>query len=974
MAPQESRAEVQAQAACTRAAALERVLRGDDKARLNVVDTKSLIADAREGAREAGRDLNTLLPGVRRLRRAAYQRLLHDAQQAVQEFARQPGSAAQQANGRVISGFTVTAVGDRGGHAALHHETGLRMVFNAGRRWGSRQYLLADAPPELDGLRMVVARTRRMWRASTLSYGLAGDSRRTARFDVAAVTGSMARTGGEYGKYQSAFIVTDLVTGHRYAFADEGTPTFRDIWVGDSHQMQGLGYLRYRDGAPDGVIPQVVDAQGKRLAGVRVEPHGDGELRLFPVVTPDVDAPLEHLVVEARTGRLLDQSIALRTSDGRIANGYWFLARDGSARRTNASGEVREAWPEIWSDEQDGQLAMIDSVTGATVWRRPFLGHGSDEGKLSPWLSRTGTVKRLPFTLPDRYELTVPYPNSSVAARISVCEQGLRLVNRFNDEAVDAPTELVRDGDQLSVRIPVPSDPHRAPAEFRFNEEGYLVSQEWPLTGLGDWPESRGVRVAMDRVSRGEPWHFGLTGPAGHVARFGIEALTEERALQLFGQGSAASMNPFVISERVGEHTTGIRRYYTPFTFRALVRWDTLLDDRTGLRLVATHYNGLRPGIGVPEVRNAADRPLSSFRVERLASGHLAVARDLQARDDPGLWLLDEAGGPAVRPEFDTPLMDGPEPDMPLLVHKRSLFVHRPVATEPDANGVTARFALPGGTDSVTAGYRFDRHGMLLHGEFPLTGGPEEAGELRVVMRWVQQQGGTEWPVWELKGTHAEDFDLRMLDLRDKILKKDVRAGFTLQERRTGVRRHYAVNGCLFYRDLPMRGGAYARLGVGVKEGTVRAVKKSGRQLQNWRGQLLDDGRVAMVPTVWDDMPETARPLTRFLLDPLHGMVEEILGVHRQGQNIPSCYWKFEYNSDTIGRVTLLDAAGNEIRHRPGSPRAAQASQAPRVVRTADFSTWMLVDSAGRPFYHSREAAVAGLGQLLDTAFARSRP
>jgi hypothetical protein len=937
-----------------RVAALVRVVHGDTREVLDIVQTETLIAAAWAVVHETSQDPHALLQGARRLRRAAYQRLLHQAQQAVREFSSTLADTGTSANLRTNGAFTVTAVdGHPDRYAALHRASGLRTVLDSHGRWISREYQLGDPPGPLEGMTVVVTRAprsqispispRRLW-ASALSYRLAGDSRLTARYEVAPVRSASARMSGTY---QSAFIVTDLATGDRHAFAAEGTYTICDVWVGDEGRTEGLGYLRYRNNTdPVDALPALVDARGVRLAGVRVEAHADApqerELRLVPA--PGSDAPRERLVVQAASGALLDAMVAIRSTTGQFGNGYWGIYRSGLAVRTDASGRVVDEWPNARIEVGDGHINVADPTTGETIWWRPFLGHGHGDERISRWLTHTGTVRRLPFGRSGTYSLPVPFLGRTVPARIGVPRAGLHVQRRNRNELVNASAEFFREGEQLMVQFPVSSLPDRAPAEFLFNGEGTLVGQEWPLAVLGNWPDAGEVRVLMYRTTARDPWHYGLAGPLGHTARFRVEALTLHQGQRLIGERSAGGP-PFVISERA----TGIRRYYVPFLPSTIMRWEVPLDERTGLRLVAPYGNG------VPAVRNATGRDLTGFSVRKLTYGTLAVAQDFHVFDpNPDVWLLDDVGGPAERAEHNTPLMDGPLPDLPLIVDGSSLRVYRPTRTEPDANGVTAWFPLPDAPDGITAEYRFNREGLVLREDIPLVEGPEEVGALRLVGQLIVGEDGPTSIVYRLRGTAAPGFSCRPFDVRDPMLRATA-PGFTILQHSTGILRHYGPGNRLLYRDLPTWNRAcYVRIGVGPKQGTLAVVDKRGRVPANWRAEWLDDGRVAMIHTAWDDMPQQDRPLTRLLFDPVHGLVEEILGIPRQDEDMPSLYWKFGYIPP---RVALVDAAGREVGGKPKGIRLV----------ASDLGIWMIVDPQGKILFRDREQAIRTVAEMLDS-------
>ncbi len=224
--PADGRALIEEQRPVDTPTAFDRVVTGDAGGPLDIVQAERLSADAREEAVRRGADPAVLHAGAVALRNAAYEALVNDARYAVQEFVRSPGQ------GRIDDqGFTVTPRPDDG--HAVAHESGLRMEFDAGQRWTSREFLLADAPASMGNMTVVVGRTRDDGGREVLSYRLAGDSRWVARFDVTPIADDSP--DAPFGP----FMATDALTGDRYLFGGDGTHTVHDV-----PQRDGWAYVR----------------------------------------------------------------------------------------------------------------------------------------------------------------------------------------------------------------------------------------------------------------------------------------------------------------------------------------------------------------------------------------------------------------------------------------------------------------------------------------------------------------------------------------------------------------------------------------------------------------------------------------------------------------------------------------------------------------------------------------------------------
>jgi hypothetical protein len=276
------------------------------------------------------------------------------------------------------------------------------------------------------------------------------------------------------------------------------------------------------------------------------------------------------------------------------------------------------------------------------------------------------------------------------------------------------------------------------------------------------------------------------------------------------------------------------------------------------------------------------------------------------------------------------------------LVNEAGRPLDVPVEFGRDAEGLTARVPVPDAPDGAMVEYRFDTSARLLGEDIPLARGLGE--EALASLRAVVDRGEGGPLTRTLRGEGAQRFRIGGIDGRGADLVRDLPGGFTVTEaveherpwswpdvlRRfpirdllpQGVRRHYAPGGGLRYRDLPLGPGKSLRVGAGGREGIVRVVGLRGDVPAGWQAERLDGGRVVAVPTAWDHLPEGERPLTHIVVDPRRGVAEETLGVHAEGAELPSWYWRLDYASDPATAVPMrLD--GTEL-------------PAERLVRTPD--------------------------------------
>jgi hypothetical protein len=761
----------------------------------DVVGVEQRIGAARQAARAAGEDPSTLLWRIRAWRTAAYRTLLQDARQAVGEFAGAPGEA------REVGGFRV-AVLDGGGREAVHVETGLRTVFDAHGRWVSREVRLPDADvPGMDQLTVVVTRSRSLlgWRTR---YALAGEQTLAARFRIEAGAGLWAT-------HRHAFMVTNMFTGHRYVFDADGTLTLRDVWVGDEGQNQGLGYLRVDLAKPEGTVPSLVDRLGVPRLHVRVEPHGEGQVRLVPGLAPAVRrvahrgarvgagvlgvlvdivnivllyplpprlpgllmnglvspvssrARLEELVVDVRDGRLLRETVGARDQRTRRFTRHYYRIdyENGSVEHLNASGGVDRAWPRISSSVRSHTRDFYPEGSDQPIFRRAALGTGSRSevaGGAPWWLRQRGTISHFPFF---NHTVRVPLPGGIRSAWISMGDHGLRLVDR-DGRVVDVPAEFAWEADGFTVRIPVDSAPEGGLAEYRFTMAGHLARGEWPVAGvagIGSWGAYGPLRVIATRTRFGG-YDFELGGSPEALRRFTLERNVTERARRFL----------FVIRER----GTGNRVYFTEMG----PRWNLPLEQV----------------------------PLPG----RIRPGWISMG-------DHGLRLVDRDGR----------------------------VVDVPAEFAWEADGFTVRIPVDSAPEGGLAEYRFTMAGHLARGEWPVAGvagiGSWGAyGPLRVIATRTRF-GGYDF---ELGGSPEA---LRRFTLERNVTERARRFLFVIRERGTG-------NGVYFTEMGPRQPDGWNLLlegtGLRVVGFPPQVVDAGGNAVPGWRAGSVGDGRVVVMP------------------------------------------------------------------------------------------------------------------------------
>jgi hypothetical protein len=496
--------------------------------------------------------------------------------------------------------------------------------------------------------------------------------------------------------------------------------------------------------------------------------------------------------------------------------------------------------------------------------------------------------------------------------------EGLRLVDQTG-RVVEVPAEFISSADGLKVRLPVHYAPDDVGAEYTFNSAGQLVHREWPVRGVGSWEALGSLRVAAQR-QYGGTWRYMLTGPRHTVARFRIDTNVRWQHREY----------EYAITERKFLSDDRAQLYYRDTALsRPAALW-MRLDDRTLLMWTSTTARGEGLVEHEPIVREGS----TTIPSMNLGDGRVLVHR---------------AQGPVM------------------LVHADTLRVEtlRPHAAAPDdaaAETVTFTLRAPGAPDGVMATYRFHRHTMRLVGaDVPLIRGPEEApvASLRLVMNYGSMA---------LSGQDSTRFRTEWIDELDTALERyrwsgitvieiphpwnweEVRRRFPLRTRLyPGVRRHYAISGVLVCRDLPLGPREYLRAGIGPMADVLEVVGQRGQVLPGWRVERSDDGLVAVLPSVWDHLLAWERPLTRIVVDPGYGVVEEILGVSPRNAELPAWYWKLNYRSHPP-TAARMRPDGTELDRLP-LVRSAEGLVS--VVHEGqvllDRSTWNVIAGAPLP-------------------------
>jgi hypothetical protein len=483
-----------------------------------------------------------------------------------------------------------------GGYEMLHVESGLRMVYDARGRWVSREIPLVRAAQGPVPLRVAVTRTWGEDGTEVRSYQLEGDSAWLARFHVEAATEGLPRAG-------RAFVATDRATGHRwhYYYDDEDRRVIHDVWVGDSGQSTGLGYLRYDSAQPQEARPSLVDTGGAPHPRVRVaDPEeipesirkvmaldGNGDVPDGLVLVPaeaGTSEPLEHVVVDGSTGRPLQETLAERTEEG---VGYITFRHPADRLGSLPEDRIGDLWllgPDGWSwsptmmSERIGVVSFSSSTPRRT---RPALGaaHGQvdaaprDERPIArEWLMGPGTLPRLAFGRNGVFTLdSLPGSRWVHVVRIARTSRGLELFGRRGRDfgllggRAEFAQDFAQDAEGLTVRMAISPAPDAPMTEYRWDMHGRRVYEERPLPNHGIWEELSSARVAMRRDAGNVPgeWRYELVGPSAVTDRFRVQSGSEMWRGRFFDSDLGRRLAREVVGSGFVIHDTetNVRRY-----------------------------------------------------------------------------------------------------------------------------------------------------------------------------------------------------------------------------------------------------------------------------------------------------------------------------------------------------------------------------------------------------------------------------
>ncbi|MFF7391379.1 actin cross-linking domain-containing toxin [Streptomyces scabiei] len=681
-------------------------------------------------------------------------------------------------------------------------------------------------------------------------------------------------------------------------------------------------------------LPQITGSPD--LALPRTTPAPDVGLPHTPTLTPDVSLPhtpahvpgvrevplsglddvagLRLRVTEVPATDTAPASVRVEVLD--------FTAQGGPARLPDASVTVREGGGFTATGPQAGVRWHFDAA-GRLEHRE---------------LPLTGTDFSLRFTDEALRPIRVTGPDGAPVPGAAVTP------------VRDASGAL----SELTVRVPLPG-PDGPAAVWRFEPGGLTHSRELPLTLPGlDGPSGLGVKVTTAPGAGGTTTRvLELTGPPNLTGSFRLDPVG--------GSLSGRLPQGFTVTDSVTDF-----RFHFDHSGRLAYR-DLPDPDGSGFLRFSEEAPDTAPTRldDLDELDELGDvigdgghLPLAP---ESDAPGNIDLARifDLTLDEAAGLraapggsltHLTDTAGALDLPPRAldphaprspDLARLQGPADDVPVSPDRFELQRHAvtalddylglPPATRVDdlppvaqgAGGhvvgghvvgghVVGDFTVtptphggPGGSHhtvhhgptDVTLGFGPDRE--LRYQELFLRGGPDELDGLRVGVTGRATDGGPWRPdSFDFVGTRTADgFTLAP--------GTEVRGGLSLTDAAGTTTWHYGPDGVAALRDLRLPADrGVLRFDAGTPGGAPQVLDPTGRQLGGVRVDLLDEGRIALIPT-----GNGAHPLERTVFDPAGTLLEETVAVRGKGGVPTGDLWKIDHVSGTAVRTDTSGTA-----------------------------------------------------------------
>lgn len=229
------------------------------------------------------------------------------------------------------------------------------------------------------------------------------------------------------------------------------------------------------------------------------------------------------------------------------------------------------------------------------------------------------------------------------------------------------------------------------------------------------------------------------------------------------------------------------------------------------------------------------------------------------------------------------------------------------VTPTPHGGPGGSRYTVHHNPSDVTLG--FDANRALVHQEVFLRGGPGELDGLKLGMTGRTVDSTWTPSSFDLVGTRPADDLFTVTDLAPGT-PGDLRGGFTVSDAAGTRSWHYGPEGVNVLQDVRLPGDrGVLRFDAGAPDGVPQVLDTAGGgPLPGVRAEVLDNGRIALVPT-----GKAAQPMERAVFDRAGTLVEETVAVRIKGGKVNGDYWKIDH---ATGKAVRLDSSGNPLTSR----------------------------------------------------------
>ncbi|MGW0576624.1 scabin-related ADP-ribosyltransferase, partial [Streptomyces sp. NPDC002920] len=858
-------------------------------------------------------------------------------------------------DGVPVQGATLTPVRDATGtlseltvRVPVPDTGGLTAVWRFEPGGALRQQELPLTLPGIDGpagLGVKVTITPGPGGTTTRLIELTGPSNLTGSFRLGPIDATLA------GRLPNGFTVTDTVTGARFHYDADGRLALRDLPARD-----GSGFLRFTEDATPGTPPVRLDDLGdfagdlgdvarifdrtlEEAGGVR-GPLGDLDRldrvtgadapRTDALPRPDGPGPEERALVDDLWNDLVQDVRPLSADELNRVMGP-------DSPRTDTLSELGDL-PDVDPEALQTRLDNLRRMDGEL--------QGVDEAIRVP-LSGVDELADLDLRV-TRLPATDTAPQGSYRLELTDRTHGGTGPVRGSDFKV----ELLDGSGRFAVIDPAGT------TRFAFGPDGRFLGRETVLTADG-LPEGLRLKVTIDPAADGTgrvavdvlvptgtagsvrltavnselsgrlPSGFTLTDTItgsrfhfDHTGRLAFRDLPAEdgSGFLRFTEGAGPDTPP-VRLDGLGDlgDLGGLGDFGGELNDVDLARmFDRTLDEASSLRTVPEGAPADLSGIaGAMDFLHAAPdaypfQGLDLPGVQRLADDATASLEGLGLR--PGLLgdqlrEMTAQARLALRRQAVTAL--GDYLDLPLATRLDDLRAMPPagrvlgdftVTPTPHGGPGGSRYTVHHTPSDLTLG--FDANRGPAYQEVFLRGGPADLDGLKLGVTGRSADGGP-WTPTAVDFVAARPAD----DLYTVAPGTGPHGGLTLSDAAGTTHWHYGPEGVHVLRDVQLPGDrGMFRFDADAPGGTPRLLDPTGRELPGFRTEVLDDGRIALVPT-----GRGAQPLERTVFDPAGTLREETVAVRVKGGKVNGQYWKIDH---ATGKAVRLDSSGNPLTGR----------------------------------------------------------